>query len=236
MYPQAARRRCSKTSGYIIFDVKMNFTLKVSWVKDGHLTSDLDVSKYADVISRESKWIVLTYEALHGIEVLAVNIRNAYLQAPTSVKHYIICGEEFGLENVGKQSLVADRDFWHHHRSCMGNLGFKSKGGDPNVWMCPMTKSDCSQVYEYVLLYIDDCLVISDNAEHILKKKISRYFELKPSSIGPPSLYIRGNLRLVKTNKGMEAWAFSSTQYVKEAVASVKVYLKNQDAKLKQRV
>ena len=28
--------------------------------------------------------------------------RNAYLQSPTSQKHYIICGPEFGMENVDK--------------------------------------------------------------------------------------------------------------------------------------
>ena len=50
--------------------------------------------------------IALTYAALHGVEVLAADIRNAYLQAPTTGKHYIISGEEFGLENVSKQALI----------------------------------------------------------------------------------------------------------------------------------
>ena len=65
----------------------MDFTRKARWVKDGHRTPDLEDSKYAGVLSRESVRIVLTYAALHGIEVLAADIRNAYLQAPTSVKH-----------------------------------------------------------------------------------------------------------------------------------------------------
>ena len=111
--------------------------------------------------------------------MLAENIRNAYSQAPKSEKHYIICDEEFGLENFGKRALIvrslygkkaAGRDFWHHLRSCMEFLGFKSKGGDPDVWMRPVTKQDGTEIYEYVLLYIDDCLVMSENAESILKK------------------------------------------------------------------
>ena len=69
----------SKSSGHIIFDVKMNFTRKARWVKHGHLTPDLDDSKYAGVVSRESVRIALTYAALYGIEVLAADIRNAYL-------------------------------------------------------------------------------------------------------------------------------------------------------------
>jgi hypothetical protein len=117
-------------------------------------------------------------------------------------KHYIICGEEFGLENVGKRAIIvralyggkaAGRDFWHHLRSCMEHLGFKSKGGDPDVWMRPADRADGTLVYDYVLLYTDDCLVVSDNAESILKKEIGRYFQLKPNSIGPPSLYLGGS-------------------------------------------
>ncbi len=93
-------------SGHIIFDMKMNFTRKAEWVKDGHLTHDLDNSKYVGVVSRESIQIALVYAVFHGIEVLAADIRNVYLQAPTSEKHYIMCGEEFGLENVGKIALI----------------------------------------------------------------------------------------------------------------------------------
>ena len=232
----------SKSSGHIIWDVKMDFTRKARWVKDGHLTPDLNDSKYAGVVSRESVRIALTYAALYGIEVLAADIRNTYLQAPTSEKHFIICGPEFGLENKGKRALIvralyggkaAGRDFWHHLRSCMEHIGFKSKGGDPDVWMRPVTRSDGSQLYEYVLLYTDDCLVVSDNAESILKEEIGKYFELKPESIGPPSLYLGGHLRLVQIDDGTKAWAFSSTQYVQDAVRNVEEYLKKSSMSLR---
>ena len=68
----------------------------------------------------------------------------------------------------------------------MSHLGFKSKGGDPDVWMRSAVRDDGQEVYEYVLLYTYDCLVVSDKAEHILKKEIGKYFELKPASIAPP--------------------------------------------------
>ncbi len=72
-------------------------------------------------MSRDSVRIALTYAALDGLGVTAADIRNAYLQEPSSEKHYIICGAEFGLENVGKIALMkralyggksAGRDFW----------------------------------------------------------------------------------------------------------------------------
>ena len=34
------------------------------------------------------------------------DIWNAYLPSPTSQKHYIICGPEFGIENVGKLAIM----------------------------------------------------------------------------------------------------------------------------------
>ena len=111
--------------------------------------------------------------------MLAADIRNDYLQAPTSDKYDIICGEEFGIEIFGKRALIvralyggkaAGRDFWRHLRSCMEFLGFKSKGGDPDVWMRPAAKQYVTDVYEYVLLYTDDCRVVSENTESILKK------------------------------------------------------------------
>ena len=49
---------------------------------------------------------VLTYAALNDVDVQASNIKNAYLLAPSSEKHYIICGTEFGIGNVGKVILI----------------------------------------------------------------------------------------------------------------------------------
>ena len=113
-----------------------------------------------------------------NVNVLSADIRNAYLQAPTREKHFIICGPEFGLEHQGKRAIIvralyggkmAGSDFWHHLRSCMGEvLGFESCLGDPDVWRREATRLDGTKYYEYVLLYTDDCLVISDNAEKVL--------------------------------------------------------------------
>ena len=84
-------------------------------------------------------------------------------------------------------------------------LGFKSKGGDPDVCMRPATQKDGTEVYEYVFLYTDDCLVVSENAKSILKNEIGRYFELKPDSIEPSSLYLGGHLQKIELSNGVEA-------------------------------
>ena len=96
----------NKVTGHLVFDVKMDFTRKARWVLDGHKTPDPIGSTYAGVVSRESIRIAFTYAALNDLDVFAADVRNAYLQAPSSQKDYVICGPEFGLENVGKVGLI----------------------------------------------------------------------------------------------------------------------------------
>jgi hypothetical protein len=43
-----------KALGHIIFDVKMDFTHKVRWLKDGHETPNSTTPSFAGVVSRES--------------------------------------------------------------------------------------------------------------------------------------------------------------------------------------
>ena len=92
----------------------------------------------------------------------AVDVRNAYLQAPSSKKHYIVCNDDFGIENRGKVALIrralyggkmAGHDDWVHMRACMKEIGFTSCQGDPNVWMRSSKKDDGTDVWEYFLLY-----------------------------------------------------------------------------------
>ena len=218
----------------------MDFTRKARWVLDGHKTPDPIGSTYAGVVSRESVRIALTYAALNGLDVFAADIRNAYLQAPSSQKDYIVCGPEFGLENEGKVALIhralyggksAGKDFRNHLRSCMHFLNFKSCPADPDVWMRPSIKSDGTTCYDYVLLYTDDALVISENAENILRNEIGRYFELKEESIGPPTLYLGGRMRKVQLENGVWAWAFGSSQYVQAAVKNVESFISKEENK-----
>jgi hypothetical protein len=230
-----------KVTGHLVWDVKMDFTRKARWVLDGHKTADPTGSTYAGVVSRESVRIAFTYAALNGLDVFAADIRNAYLQAPSSQKDYIICGPEFGIENVGKVALIhralyggksAGKDFRNHLRSCMRHLEFGSCPADPDVWMRPAKRSDGTDYYEYILLYTDDALVLSENAESVLRNELGRYFILKEESIGPPKIYLGGSVRKVQLDNGVECWAYSSSQYVRAAVNNVEEYLaKREDAR-----
>ena len=157
---------------------------------------------------------------------------HSYLQAPSSEKHYIVCGLEFGLvEHLGKRARIvralyggktSGRDFHNSLRSCMNHLGFMSCKADPDVWMREATKSDGTKYWEYVLLYVDDALVVSERrAEHILQEEVGKYFELKEASIGLPDIYLGGKISKVKLENGVSAYSCSASQYVQAAVNNV---------------
>ena len=90
----------------MIFNIKMDLTRKARFVANGSKTDEPKGSKYAGVVSRESVRICFTYAALHGLNVLAGDIQNAYLTAPTSEKFWCRCGKEFGSEEEGRIAII----------------------------------------------------------------------------------------------------------------------------------
>ena len=63
-------------------------------------------STFAGMVSCESVQIAFMYAALNGLQVFAADICDAYLQALSSQKDYIVCGPEFGIKNIGKVALI----------------------------------------------------------------------------------------------------------------------------------
>ena len=177
-----------KSPGHLIWDLNMDFARKSRWVKYGRCVPDPKESNYAGVVSRDSLTIALTYSYLNDVDVTASNIQNSYLQAPSSEKHYFICGKEFGLEHEGNIALIrralyggkfTGRYFWTHLKSCMTFLGLKFFHSDPDILMREATKTDGTDYWGYVLLYADDFLVVSDHGKKMLREDIVKYFKLK---------------------------------------------------------
>jgi hypothetical protein len=58
----------------------------------------------------------------------------------------------------------------------MGHLGFTSLHADPDVWFRPSKQATGEDYYKYILLYVDDVLVISEHADKVLCNKIGQHF------------------------------------------------------------
>ena len=106
-----------------VYDIKMDFTQKARLVADGHRVLDPAVSTYLGVVSKESVRIASTYAAIMELDIMAADIGNAYLQAPTNGKYYTKLVPEFEPEYKGCLAFVvrsayglkeAGADFHNH--------------------------------------------------------------------------------------------------------------------------
>jgi hypothetical protein len=70
----------------MVFDVKMDFTCKATFVAGAHMTNHPTSLAYSSVVSRDSARISFLLAALNGIDILAADVSNAYLNAPTKEK------------------------------------------------------------------------------------------------------------------------------------------------------
>ena len=76
----------------------------------------------------------------------------------------------------------------------MRTLEWKPCLADPDLWMKPMTRADDnSEYYAYILLYVDDCLAISEDAMKELHA-LDHYFKMKKGSIVDPDMYLGAKL------------------------------------------
>ena len=182
----------------MVFDLKMDFTHKARLVAGGHKTDPPMQLTYSSVVSRESVWIALLMAALHDVDLLAADIGNAYLNMKTQEKVYIITGPKFVPLNHNRVAIIV----WvlyglkssgtmrsPHFANMLRDLGFTSSLGDQDVWIWAATKENSFNYYKYILVYIDDLLVISHQAKRILESLETDYdYHLK--DVGPPKWYL----------------------------------------------
>ena len=113
--------------------------------------------------------------------------------APSREKLCTKCGPEFG-ECAGRWVII--RRALHGSESAAASwrgeisrviegLGFKMCRADNDVWLRPAVSASGNAVYEYVLVYSDDLLVVALDTDRILLH-IDQHFKLKDGSVGTP--------------------------------------------------
>ena len=228
---------------HMIFDVKMDLTRKARFVAGGHLTEAPASITYSSVVSRDSVRLAFLIAALNDLEVIACDVGNAYLNAPCREKVWFVAGPEFGSRQGSvvkvvralyglKSSGAAWREMFN---ATVLEMGFASTIADPDVYRKAHAKDNGFKYYEYLLVYVDDVLIISHDPNRHLKS-IQAQYELNPSSIGPPSRYLGADVKRVTRPgdpSGREYWAFSANTYIKNAVRNVKLLLQAEGRNLK---
>jgi hypothetical protein len=220
---------------HMIFDIKMDFTRKARFVAGGHMTDAPVNITYSSIVAQDSVHLAFLIAALNDIDILSGDIGNAYLQAYTKEKVHTICGLEFGHTYHGQFAIICCALYglkssgaaWHaQFAGTLSDLGFTSSFADPDVWMRPATKANGFKYYEYIFVYVDDLLVLSENPRLILNG-ISHIYRMKDGSIMKPTIYLGALIKehRLLDNPAKIVWSMSAEKYVKEAIRSLEVDL-----------
>ena len=168
---------------HLVFAVKHDGRHKARLVADGHLTDVPIDSVYSGVVSLRGFRLILFLAELNDLEIWATDIGNAYLEAFTSERVYIIAGSEFGdLQGhilIVKKALYGLRSSgarWHDRfADVLRELGFAPCKAEPDIWM-----RKNGDVYEYVAVYVDDLALAMKDPKPFTETLINKYkFKLK---------------------------------------------------------
>ena len=80
---------------HFVFDVKHCGKFKARLVADGHLTKEPMETVYSGVVSIRNLRLTMFLAELNNLELWGADVGNAYLQALTREKLYIVGGPEF---------------------------------------------------------------------------------------------------------------------------------------------
>ncbi len=126
---------------------------------------------------------------LNDLDIWATDIDNAYLEAQTQEKVYIIVGPEFGeLEGhtlIIFKALYGLRTFglyWHEHfADCLRDMGFTPCKAEPDIWMWQN-----GNIYEYIGVYVNDVAAAAKDPKAITDLLQNKY-QFKFKGTGPLS-------------------------------------------------
>ena len=179
---------------HFVFDVKHCGKFKARVVADGHLTKEPMETVYSGVVSIRNLRLAMFLAELNNLELWGADVGNAYLQALTKEKLYIVGGPEF--EELQAHVLVmykalygtrSERACWHDKCfDILHHMGFKSSRADPDIWM--KSTKDGSH-YEYIAVYVDDLAICMKDPKSFCDTLKEKY-KLKLKGVGPINYHL----------------------------------------------
>ena len=195
-------RGYKKISAHLVYDIKPDLRRKARLVAGGHLTETPVNSIYSSVVSLTGLKITIFLAELNQMEIWATDVGNAYLEALTEEKVYIVAGPEFG-DRHGHSLIVVKAIYglkssglrwWERCSVILKDMNFFPSKAEDDIWM-----RDCQTHYEYIARYVDDLAIASHNPQAIiddLKKK----YQLKLKGSGPIKYHLGSDFYRDKDN------------------------------------
>ena len=184
-----------KIKVHMVYDVKPDLRRKSRLVAGGHLTPTPIHSVYSSVVSLRGLKISLFLAELNKLEAWATDVGNAYLEAYTEEKLYIVAGPEF-REREGHTLVITKALYglkssglrwWERLSEILIELGFTASKAEDDIWM-----RDRRNHYEYIVRYVDDLLIVSRKPKSITDTLESK-FKLKLKNTGPIKYHLGSN-------------------------------------------
>ncbi|HEY9706866.1 MAG TPA: reverse transcriptase domain-containing protein, partial [Oculatellaceae cyanobacterium] len=198
---------------HFVFDVKFDLRRKARLVAGGHLTEEIyNDAPYTGIASIKSIRICIFLAKLNNLQIRTADVGNAYLEAMTKEKLYIVAGPEFG--DLEGHNLVIQKVLYGLQTSgarwaerladSLRAQGFTSSYTDAAIWM-----KDKDDHWEYICVWVDDMLIISKDTDSILKE-LEKEYTLK--GVGEPKYYLGADMKQV--TKPENVFIMSSETYV----------------------
>ena len=151
----------------MVFDIKIDFTHNTHFVSDRHATVALALMTFSSVVSRDSIQLAFLIAALNNLDIMSVDLENAFIQVPCQEKIWfeggIECGKDRGKVCIVVWSLYGLKSagiaFWSSLAKASQALGYQSTKADPDIWICKAEWTHGHPYYEMLFVYIDDILV-----------------------------------------------------------------------------
>jgi hypothetical protein len=195
----------NKIRVHFVYDVKHDLRLKSRLVAEGNLTAPPKDSVYSGVVTLRSLRLCMLLAELNGLKVEAADVGNAYLEAYTKEKLYVVAGPEFGDRQGNVMVIVkalyglrtSGARFHEKFADTLLAMHFLPCKADPDVWM-----KDCGTHYEYVCVYVDDLAVMMKDPSAFFAELKDRKYKLK--GVGEISYHLGGDF--YRDPDGTLAW------------------------------
>jgi hypothetical protein len=208
---------------HCVLDVKVDLRLKSRIVANGARTPDVEREEvFSTVVSMEAVRLGFLLARLNGLSVCAGDIGNAYLNARTREKVYIVAGPEFGPKYEGKRLIIykalyglktSSRRYAEHCSSKLRSMGYRPSRADPDLWI----KRFPDGHYEYIARYVDDIIAFSRDPMSVMEEFKKTYLM---KGVGKPQYYLGGDVLDMPKEWHAEGiyTAFSAETYITNVI------------------
>jgi hypothetical protein len=82
------------------------------------------------------------------------------------------------------------------------------------------TKKNGFEYYEYILTYVDDCLILSEESKKLIQT-FEQDYQYRLKDVGGPSRYLGAEVGKYTFSDNTQAWYMSARAYLKQAIVEL---------------